>query len=58
MKEMRRTYTREFKEEAVKLFTHQGYSTEVVAGNLGINANMHGRWKRLHSICSHIRLKC
>ena len=45
-KEKRRKYTKEFKEEAVKLVTEQGYSLAEAGRNLGLNANMLGRWKR------------
>ncbi len=46
MKKKRNKYTREFKEEAVKLITDQGYQIAEAARNLGINENMLGRWKR------------
>jgi len=46
MKKKRKKYTREFKEEAVKLITDQGYQIAEAARNLGINENMLGRWKR------------
>jgi len=42
----RKKYTSEFKEEAVKLVTEQGYPISETARNLGINANMLGRWKK------------
>ena len=42
----RRKYTKEFKEEAVQLVLAQGRSQRAVAANLGINANMLGRWVR------------
>ena len=42
----RRKYTAEFKEEAVKLITEQGYQVAEAARNLGINVSMLGRWKR------------
>jgi transposase len=42
----RRKYTREFKEEAVKLITEQGYQVAEAARNLGVNASVLGRWKR------------
>jgi len=45
-KEQRRKYSREFKEEAVKLVTEQGYKVSEAARNLGIHANVLGRWKR------------
>ena len=41
-----RRHSREFKEEAVNLVVGQGYSIAEAARNLGINANMLGRWKR------------
>ena len=46
IKQKRRSYTREFKEEAVKLLTEQGYRVSEAARNLGINSNLLGRWKR------------
>jgi transposase len=42
----RRKYTTEFKEEAVKLITEQGYRVAEAARNLGVNASVLGRWKR------------
>ncbi len=42
----RRKFSREFKEEAVKLVTDQGYGVSEAARNLGIHANVLGRWKR------------
>lgn len=46
MLEKRRQYTDEFKREAVRLVTEQGYGVTEAARNLGINAHMLGRWKR------------
>ena len=46
MKKKRSEYTQEFKEEAVKLVTEQGYQITEAARNLGVNENMLGRWKR------------
>ncbi len=46
MKKKRNKYTQEFKEEAVKLITDQGYKISEAARNLGIDNNMLGRWKR------------
>jgi transposase len=46
MAEKRRQYTGEFKQEAVRLVTEQGYGVTEAAHNLGINAKMPGRWKR------------
>jgi transposase len=45
-KKTRRKFSPEFKEEAVKLITEQGYTIIDAARNLGINAGMLGRWKR------------
>ena len=39
-------YTAEFKREAVRLVTDHGYGVTEAARNLGINAQMLGRWKR------------
>mgnify|MGYP003978894515 CR=1 FL=1 len=44
--EGRRSYTREYKYEAVRLITDEGHGMAEVARNLGINANILGRWKR------------
>lgn len=44
--EQRKKYSREFKEEAVKLVIEQGYKISEAARNLGIHANVLGRWKR------------
>ena len=46
MKKKRSKYTQEFKEEAVKLITEQGYQIAEAARNIGINQTMLGRWKR------------
>lgn len=46
MAEQRKTYTTEFKQEAVRLVTEQRYGMAEAARNLGINANMLRRWKR------------
>jgi transposase len=46
MAEQRRHYGDEFKREAVRLVTEQGYGVSETARNLGINAHMLGRWKR------------
>ena len=46
MKKKRQKYTQEFKEEAVKLITEQGYKITEAARNLGVNENLLGRWKR------------
>ena len=45
-KRTRRKLTDEFKDGAVKLVTDQGYSVAEAARNLGVNANLLGRWKK------------
>ena len=40
----RRKYTKEFKLDAIRLVTEHGYSRAEAARNLGLNANMLGRW--------------
>ncbi|MCP4673621.1 MAG: transposase [Desulfobacula sp.] len=45
-KQKRRKYTKEFKEEAVKLITEQGYMISEAARNLEIHKNFLGKWKR------------
>ncbi len=45
-KKKRRNHTKEFKEEAVKLITEQGYRISEAARSLGVNPNLLGRWKR------------
>ncbi|MCB2182145.1 MAG: transposase [Desulfobulbaceae bacterium] len=45
-KKKRSNYTKEFKEEAVKLVTEQGYSYAEAGRNLGVNSNLLSRWKR------------
>jgi transposase len=40
----RKKYTREFKQDAVRLVTEQGYNQSEAARNLGINRGMLGRW--------------
>jgi transposase len=46
MTEKRKTYTAEFKCEAVRLVTEHGYGVGEAARNLGLNAHMLQRWKR------------
>jgi len=41
----RQRYSKEFKLDAVRLVTEQGYSIAGAARNLGLNANMLSRWK-------------
>ena len=40
----RKTYTKEFKLDAVRLVTEQGYKKTVAARNLGIDRSMLARW--------------
>ena len=46
MTQKRKNYTAEFKQEAVRLVTEQGYSISQAARNLDININMLRRWKK------------
>ena len=46
MTRKRRTYTDEFKHEAVRLVTDQGYSLAEAARNLGVHANLLRTWKQ------------
>src|SRR5204863_317831 len=45
MARTRRTYTPEFKAEAVKLVTEQGYSVAEAARSLGLSENLIRNWK-------------
>lgn len=45
-KATRRTFTKEFKEEAARLCEEEGRSVAEVARNLGINENMLFRWRQ------------
>ena len=45
MTEKRKNYTAEFKREAGRLVTEQGYSMSKAARRLDINVNMLRRWK-------------
>ena len=45
MKQKRKTYTQEIKQEAVKLITEQGYQVAETARNLGVNVSVLRRWK-------------
>lgn len=47
-KRTNRTYTAEFKKEAVALVTEQGYSVAKAAESLGIRTNLLYRWKDNH----------
>ncbi len=42
----KKQYTAEFKKEAVRLVTEQGYKTTEAARNLGIHTSVLNRWKR------------
>ncbi len=46
MARTRRTYTSEFKNEAVKLVTEQGYSIAEAARSLGLCDNLLRNWKQ------------
>jgi transposase len=46
MAKKRRTYTAEFKAEAVKLVTEQGYSIAEAARSLGIHETLLRSWKQ------------
>ena len=46
MGEKRRKFSREFKIEAVRLVTDGGQPIAAAARELGINANLLGRWKQ------------
>jgi transposase len=41
----KRTYTPEFKKDALRLITEQGYKVTEAARNLGINPSVLARWK-------------
>ena len=41
-----KSYSAEFKEEAVKLVTEQGYSVAQAAASLGVRSNVLYRWKQ------------
>ena len=46
MKKERRTFSEEFKQEAVALVLDHGYSYAAAGRSLGINGNLVSRWKR------------
>ncbi|AIF80982.1 transposase IS3/IS911 family protein [endosymbiont of Acanthamoeba sp. UWC8] len=48
-KERRRNYTKEFKVEAVRLVTEEGYSLSQAAEGLGISKSTIAKWKRVLS---------
>jgi transposase len=45
-KSKRRVYSAEFKSDAVRLVTEQGYSLAAAARNLGVHPNLLQSWKR------------
>jgi len=45
-KKKRRKYTKEFKEEAVRLIAEEGYSYAEAGRNLGVTPNLLSLWKR------------
>jgi transposase len=45
----RKTYSREFKTEAVRLITEKGYSIAEASRNLGVEYSVLRRWKHLLS---------
>lgn len=45
MTTQRKSYSRQFKIDAVKLVTDQGYKISEAARNLEINPNLLGKWK-------------
>ena len=44
-----RRYTEEFKREAVRLVTDQGYTQAEAARSLGVNANLLRNWQRKYA---------
>ncbi|MDH3377245.1 MAG: transposase [Gammaproteobacteria bacterium] len=46
MTKQRRSYTKEFKREAVNLVVEHGYTQAEAARSLGVRANLIGRWQR------------
>ena len=42
----RRTYSREFKAQAVQMVTDQGLSVSEVAGDLGVHPSLLQKWKK------------
>lgn len=53
MREKRHNYGAEFKREAIRLVTENGYGVGETARHLGINANMLSRWKREAETTQH-----
>jgi len=54
--QIRRTFTKEFKQDAVKMITEQGHSIAEVAKNLGISYNVLCRWKKELSASSSVEV--
>ena len=48
MARTRRTYSREFKAQAIQLVTEKGYSIAEAARSLGISDNLLRNWKQTH----------
>lgn len=46
-KRVNRTYSQEFKQEAVALVVEQGYSVAEAARSLGVNANLIYKWREV-----------
>ena len=55
-KRRRKNYTQEFKEEAVKLITEQGYSIAETGRNLDVHPNLLSKWKKEIEEISGVRL--
>ncbi len=49
----RKSYSKQFKIDAVKLLTEQGYKISEAARNLGINPNVLRRWKNQFATDNH-----
>lgn len=45
-KKTRKVYTQEFKEEAVKLISGEGYTFAEAGRNLGVNPSLISKWKK------------
>lgn len=54
-KSKRRKYADEFKSEAVKLVTDEGYSVAEAARNLGVHVNLLRNWKQKLSAESEVQ---
>ena len=51
--QQRRSYTEEFKREAVRLVTTGGHSESQVARDLGVSRSLLGKWRRQLEVGSH-----